>query len=182
MRLIRFAFYALIALLPSAVRAAEDGLYPKAPPPDSAFVRLADAATGTVSPYAPHPPGRSVLHGTEIVLNPGTAYVVAVGPQGTAVLEEPAFDPLLKSQILLLNLSSRGDASVVSDKLDVIPATPPGTLSARAVNPVAAPLCVVREKKNVGCLPASLTPRGASRLILVTDRGVTEGGPARREP
>lgn len=182
MRLLRFALCTLLALLPSAARAAEDGVYPKAPPPDSAFVRPVNGAEKTIGPYAPHPPGPATLFDATAALKPGARYVAALGPAGASVLEEPAFDPLLKGQIVLLNLSSRGDAVLTSGETELLPATPPGTLSARAVNPVSATLCVFRDKKEVGCLPATLTPRGTSRLVLVTDRGVTDGGPARIEP
>jgi hypothetical protein len=193
----------VLAFGPQTASGSEEGLYPKAPPPNSAFVRFTDAtgpspltvqgqrfpktrAGGAISPYAPLAPGPvEIIIGAARLngaLAPGGRYIAAAGPSGPVLLREPAFDPFLKGQMILLNLAPAGAAALMAGKNTVITDVGPMTLGAREVNPTAAAFSVRLNGREVARFPARVTPRGESRVIVVTSDGATDNDPAKTVP
>lgn len=173
--------------------AGEDGLYPAAPPPGSAFVRFLNgnnplsvavnirgksygaASLGNITAYAPVQHGDATLgiggKTTTANLKADTYYTVLYYKGKVDVLEEPASSNKLKAQIILINASSApGVALKTADgSTAIVNAVGPAKLDGRAVNPVKVPLSVYASSKKVSALDAHLLERGARYAVVVYD-------------
>jgi alginate O-acetyltransferase complex protein AlgF len=192
-RICSFGFVMLLALaIGSPAFADDDGLYPDAPPPGSAFVRFLNAdpgpavielrgksygATrqGVLTRYIFVPNGESQLsfggNGAMKALQEGRRYSVVLAKGKLTILEEPAEKSPLKAEIVLINASSRpGMALKTADgSVSVIEAVAPGSLGARAVNAVKVPFALYAGGKKIGELAPPDLERGESYAVIVYD-------------
>jgi hypothetical protein len=180
-----------LAIAPAAAHAADEGLYAAPPPPGSAFVRFVNgdsraaaatairgedfhaAAPGTVGPYHAVQKGNAdIMAGparTTVQLKEGAHYSAVFSGGKLAVLEEPAFDPKMKAQLVLFNLSPVQDLSLKTSAgaVSVINDVKPGTLGARAVNAVKTGFILASAQGKVDDLAPRPLERGGSYAVVV---------------
>ncbi|MEZ0262227.1 MAG: alginate O-acetyltransferase AlgF [Alphaproteobacteria bacterium] len=192
----RICSFGLGALLALAVCfpafAGDEGLYPDAPPPGSAFVRFlnadaraaaidikgkayGNAQQGQLTRYIYVPAGETAVSfgGTTASkqMAEGQRYSVVLAKGKLAVLEEPAEKSPLKAEIVLINASSRPGVALKSadGAVSVIDPVAPGALGARAVNAVKVPFALYTEGKKIEDLTARDLERGGSYAVVVYD-------------
>jgi alginate O-acetyltransferase complex protein AlgF len=185
-------FYALLGT-PLNAFGGEDGLYPAAPPPGSAFVRFLNGATpsavnasvrgksygaasfGQITPYAPVKQGDAELSlGAKTAtasLKEGAHYTVLFVRGKLSVLEEPANDNKLKAQIILINASSARDVTLktADGGTNVVNAVGSEKLDGRAVNAVKIPFSVYSAANKIGDIDAHSLERGSRYAVVVYD-------------
>lgn len=171
----------------------EEGLYPAAPPPGSAFIRFFNgndhtpaavkirgksygaASFGNISQYAPVPQGDVDLSiGGESAsshLKEGAYYTALLVKGKLSVLEEPANDNKIKAQIVLINASSTSNISLkTSDgSTGIVDGVDTLKLGSRSVNAVKVPFSVYASNNKIGDLDAHLLERGARYAVVVYD-------------
>jgi alginate O-acetyltransferase complex protein AlgF len=186
-------FFGLSLLLAQRVNANEEGLYPDAAPPGSAFVRFLNASEksaipvevdgksygaatlGRISAYAPLPQGDTrISMGTQSVslqLKEKAYYTAALFKGRLSILPEPANDNKLKAQIILINVSSLPGVSLkTADGItSIVGPVSPGTLSARSVNAVKAAFAVYSAARKVWDTAARSLVRENRYAIVVYD-------------
>jgi alginate O-acetyltransferase complex protein AlgF len=190
------AFFALMALSfmsSHQAKAGEDGLYPAAPPADSAFVRFLNAGSatptpvkirgksygavnlGSISSYAPVAAGAAALSfgvkSSSVELKPGIHYAVLLMKDNMVVLDEPSDTSKLKAQIILINASRTPHVSLktADGAAEIVNPVAPGALGGRAVNAVNAPFSVYAEKEKIEDIAPQPLKRGARYAIVVYD-------------
>jgi hypothetical protein len=196
MRNFVLTFIALCGILLSAAfnaSAGEDGLYPAAPPPGSAFIRFLNgnspmavaigvrgksygaAALGNITAYAPVQQGDADLSiGAKSVtahLKESAYYTVLLDKRDVKVLEEPASDNKFKAQIILINASSTPGVTLktADGSTDIVSAVNTAKLDGRAVNPVRIPFSVYASTKKIDDINTHLLERGARYAVVVYD-------------
>lgn len=175
----------------SAARAGDEGLYPDAPPPGSAFVRFVNtgasasipitvasksygaAPRGSVTRYIPTPHGSTQLDfgsaSSEESLAEGKHYCAMLAEGKLTLLEEPVGSNPLKAQIILINASGMKDVSLKTNDgvRSVVDAIGPRALGARAVNAVKVSFAVYAGDKKINDLEARNLERGGTYAIVV---------------
>lgn len=175
----------LMLLLASAL--AEPSLYPPAPPPGSAFVRVAEAggawkvagrevaAPVGASPYAVVAAGERTLDppGPAAQATPlaaGRFYTAALQADGAIRLfEDPPREDLTKATLRVYNLSAATapELRTADGKLTVVGAVAQNAMGSRAVNPVSAALAVYVDGAPIASFPATKLAAGASYSVFV---------------
>ena len=174
------------------VRAGDNGLYASAPPPGSAFVRFISAeggrlkgnvrgkdfpavTPGQVGPYAAVSPGDAAISLGQTSVNydlkSGHRYIAALIRGKLTVLEEPENSNKLKTQIILLNLSSKKDVSLktLDGSVSVISSVESGKLSARPVNAIKTGFAIYAGDTKISSLAEKSLERGTGYTVVVYD-------------
>jgi alginate O-acetyltransferase complex protein AlgF len=188
--------FCLMAVIPA--QAGDNGLYASAPPAGSAFVRFVSAeggrlkgnvrgkdfpalSAGQVGAYAPVSPGKADIALGQVSVNydlkPGHLYIAALSRGKLAILEEPANDNKLKTQIVLLNLSSHKNVSLktTDGSVSVIDSVESGKLGVRPVNAIKTGFSIYAGGTKISSLAEKSLERGAGYTVVVYD---SSNGPA----
>lgn len=182
----------LMAIVILPAYAGDEGLYPDAPPPGSAFVRFLNADSraaaievqgksygavqqGQLSRYIFVPNGAAELKfGPDVVskeVTEGRRYSIVLARGKATVLEEPAEQSPLKAEIMLINASSRPAVALktADGKTDIIEPVATGKLGVRAVNAVKVPFALYAEGRKIEEIAARDLQRGGSYAVVVYD-------------
>ena len=166
---------------------AQERLYPAAPPPDAALVRVAEAggawkvagkevpAPSGASPYRVVQAGARTLDppgpGSQgVTLVAGRFYTAALQADGAIRLfEDPPREDLAKATLRLYNLSAAAapELRTADGKLTVVGAVAQDAMGSRAVNPVSAALAVYVDGAVIASFPATKLAAGASYSVFV---------------
>lgn len=153
-----FLTLTILALLPHAARAQDEGLYDPAPPEGSAFVRLINAMdsaaalavdgkklnkteSGTVGAYVPFASGKVNLSVSAITaaheLAKGGFYSALFYNGALIVVADTAIANPAKSQIAFYNFTPAPASLKTADgKAEIVAVTAPGESGYREINPV----------------------------------------------
>jgi len=197
--LIRVFCALAIVVLGAAVARADDGplLYPPAPPPGSAFVRLVNAeqqpisgdlgtaslsyvAAGRFSAYEMIPHGEiSATVGAsraDLSVEEGHYYSVVARSEGLSVLEDPIEKSWTKAMVFVYNFSSVPSVSLTTSDgaVPVVTDVAAGSSGHREVNEIIVSLAIVGPQGPIAELPDRELRRTAAYSVLVFDGA---GGP-----
>jgi hypothetical protein len=193
--MLRFIFtLAFLTTFTGLAHAGDEGLYPSAPPPGSAFVRFLNAGGNTgataievhgkaygaatlakTTPYVPAPHGTVPIKFGSAALSPdlkeGAHYTVVLRKGAATLLEEPSDDNPLKAEIIVINASSAEGVSLktADGHTNVVEPVATGKLGGRAVNAVKAAFAIYSGEKKVSDLEARSLERGARYAVVVYD-------------
>jgi hypothetical protein len=190
---ILFVIIFVAVFFPLRSKAADDGLYAAAPPQGSAFVRFVNGdpthlykgnirgkefpsvAPGHAGAYLPisQGEGRITFGENEITYNfkSGVHYSAVLAGGHLGLLEEPANNNKLKTQIILINASSQKNVSLKTPdgSISVIDSVDPSKLGVRPVNPVKTGFTVYSSGNKIASLTEQSLERGASYAVIVYD-------------
>lgn len=173
---------------------AQEGLYDPAPPPGSAFVRLANgtaapltgglgakttsAPKAGVSPYLVAPQGNLTVKvggvSQQLKVAAGQFYTVLWSGKALKALTDQTADNRAKALLTVYNLGpAPADLKTADGRTAVIAATAPGRSASRAVNGVRADLAVFRGGKALSTFKGVQLARGAAYAVVVTPAGAT---------
>ncbi|MEL7344530.1 MAG: alginate O-acetyltransferase AlgF [Pseudomonadota bacterium] len=167
-----------IFMIAGAARSADNELYNAPPPEDAAFLRWIEPgqapnvfglATLGAEGDVFHPVSAALTDGAEA----GSYYTAARNSSGeVVVIQEPARADRSKVLLTLLNLTGAPVRLVLLEQnVDVIGATDADDAGARAVNPVAATLCVMTaDDKALGTFDVQLR-RGQNMTFVARPDG-----------
>jgi Alginate O-acetyl transferase AlgF len=163
------ALFAIISVLFPAAAQAEEGLYPKPPPPGSAFVRILEGAS---MPYAAIPSGPARVNvagqAAKGQVEAGRHYSAFIHNGKAMLLQDPEPASRLKAQLLFFNLTDH-PITFVSGETVLAENVPPGAAKPREVNPVTAAFSV---QGGASTQPVALE-RGTRYVVVARDGGVT---------
>jgi alginate O-acetyltransferase complex protein AlgF len=187
------AFCCAFLYSPLYAAAGEEGLYPAAPPPDSAFIRFLNGSStapvpvtvlgksygtelfGSLSPYTPVHQGLvSVSLGSQNAsaqLKEGAYYTAVLSKGNLRILEEPGNDNKLKAQVILINASSTQDVSLktADGSTTVVSSVSSAKVGGRSVNSMKVPFSVYAFANKIDDIDAHLLERGARYTVVVYD-------------
>jgi alginate O-acetyltransferase complex protein AlgF len=182
---------AVVALCAAALASTADaGLYPRAAPPGSAFVRVFN---GTAQPKPAKigdkavPETQPMDASTYVFLNPGEypanvggtqqsfkfdgsrCYTIAVTQDGVHQFDQDCFSSQLKSLLSVFNLIDGTNVSVrMTDGAKVIDGVAGNASGHREVNPAAATLAVYNGETKIGDAKPVTLERGKVFSLFVT--------------
>lgn len=181
----------LLFALCTSVAFAQDGLYDPAPPANSAFVRVANAAAatlggkavtadkGAVSAYVVIPQGEfGAKVGTangKLKVEAGKFYTVVANGGRLSLLTDQAAENRAKALLTVYNLSKAPsvDLKTADGKTAVVTAVKPGASGSRAVNGITVDLAAFAGTKAIGTVKGVKLERGNAYALVVTDSGMT---------
>jgi hypothetical protein len=132
---------------------------------------------GSVSPYRPVAPALYVTtlgeEEQEILATAGSYLSVILSPEGVSVLEDTEHDDPARAQLVLYNLTSVDEATllVLPGEQTVISHVPPMGAASRGVNAVTARLAVESEGERIADLGDVALRRGESFSVFVYPAG-----------
>lgn len=185
----RIVAVALISMFGLAL-AAPPGLYAAAPPPDSAFVRVVNASTGSlsakietqalgqglnyagISPYQVVREGAKVLEGSgkkmNLSLEAGNFYTVALVNGQWIVNQDKTASSLTKSRLSFYNFSdAQASLKTVDGKLTLFNEFDRNHYDMLQVNPVKVQLAVFVGGKKLALPEAQLEANTAYSIMVV---------------
>lgn len=181
----------LLTSLLASTTFAQDGLYAPAPPANSAFVRVLNAPTATLSgktitaekaaasAYIVLPEGDVTAKiGTvtgKVKVDAGNFYSMFVQGSKIVLLKDEGAENRAKAMLVIYNLSKTAsvDLKTADGKTTVVTGVKPGASGSRAVNGITVTLAAFNGTKIIGALKEMKLERGNAYAIVVTDAGVT---------
>ena len=170
---------------------AQTGLYDPAPPANSAFVRVLNTPTATLSDkvvtadkgaasvYVIIPQGDLIAKvgniTSKLKVEAGKFYSVVSSGTTLTLITDQAADNKAKALLTIYNLSKSAsvDLKTADGKTAVVSGVKPGTSGSRAVNGITVELAAFTGTKVLGSLKSVSLERGSAYAIVVTDSGVT---------
>ncbi len=170
---------------------AQDGLYDPAPPANSAFVRVLNAPTATLSdktvtadknaasPYIVIPQGDFTAKlgsvSGKLKVEAGKFYSVIQSASKLVLLTDPSADNRAKALLVIYNLSKTPsiDLKTADGKTAVVSGVKPGESGSRAVNGITVDLAAFSGDKVLDTLKGVKLERGNAYALVLTDAGLT---------